>query len=156
MSGPDAGGQPDLDEVLAAVVELLAAATYVDAVRHADVVAITRGVYAAGDVDGDRDPAASMDLRRQAVAAEHAARTALYGLLDHERAMRLIPLVSAARYPTAVRGEEAYAALTELCPACGRPPTGADPLVRTSGGARVHWSHVVDPASGFYDPPVSS
>lgn len=36
------------------------------------------------------------------------------------------------------------------CAACGHPGTGADPLVLSADGWRVHRSDTTDPRSGFY------
>lgn len=98
----DEAGKNDLDQVLDAFVELLGAATFADSVRSSDDRASFFGVR----------PARATELRIAADRAEADARTALYGVVDHERAMRLIPRIGAVRYEAVARAEAAYLALS--------------------------------------------
>lgn len=41
------------------------------------------------------------------------------------------------------------------CAACGHPGTARNPLVLAADGYRVHVSHVLDPASGYYGEPFT-
>jgi hypothetical protein len=45
--------------------------------------------------------------------------------------------------------------LGSSCAACGHPETGRDPLVLACDGYRVHVSHMIDPASGYYGEPFT-
>ncbi len=104
MSRPDGPVRqpgPDLDQVLGAVVALVEAMTYADAVRRVDEVAMTsfRG-----------RPAGAAGFRDDANRSQEEAAHALYELLDHERVMRLIPVVG-GRGQVARRAEDAYAEL---------------------------------------------
>lgn len=108
MSRPDRPvhqPEPDVDQLLDAAVTLIAAATYADAVRRMDEVAITSAY---------RDwPAGAVQLRTDANVAEETARDALFELLDHQRVMRLIPELAAARWKTSRRAEDDYRQLTD-------------------------------------------
>lgn len=102
--GPARRPAPDLDEVLGAVVALIEAATYADAIRREDEVAMTSAHRGR--------PAGAGEIRDAAYRAESKAQTALFDLLDHERAMRLIPGI-AGRDKVVRRAEAAYRALTD-------------------------------------------
>lgn len=40
--------------------------------------------------------------------------------------------------------------MRNTCCACGHEGTTSDPVVKTTGGSRIHRSHTTDPRSGFY------
>ena len=105
MGGTPDRPAPDLDQVIDAFVRLMETATYTDAVRKADELAIRSA--------GFHRPAGADDLRDRAGEAESHAHTALYELLDHERVMRLIPRVGEARWRSSRRAEDDYAALAD-------------------------------------------
>ena len=44
----------------------------------------------------------------------------------------------------------------DICAACGQVASGRDPLVIAFDGYRVHLSHVLDPASGYYGEPFAA
>jgi hypothetical protein len=44
----------------------------------------------------------------------------------------------------------------EVCAACGRDGAERDPLVIAADGYRVHVSHVIDPADGYYGVPFAA
>lgn len=102
MSRPDGPVQqpgPDLDQVLDAVVAFIEAATYADATRCEDRLAFR-------SFNG-RLAAEGAQLRDDARRAEDRAADALYGLLDHERVVRLIPSIT-GRSRAARRAEAEY------------------------------------------------
>jgi hypothetical protein len=45
--------------------------------------------------------------------------------------------------------------LRDCCAACGHKASERDPLVLAGDGYRVHVSHVLDPASGYYGMPFA-
>ena len=45
--------------------------------------------------------------------------------------------------------------LRSCCAACGHRETARDPLILAGDGYRVHVSHLLDPASGYYGMPFA-